>query len=222
MGDRKAPQRGMRAVQKAETRDRVIAAARALFMEVGYEAATVRAIASRAGVAPGSIFTTFESKSELLMEIILRRMQATEQEVRAAAAGAATPLAALVAAARRSYEVQLQEPRLLAETMSASWVWSRSCEMQSRARVQPFQQIVQDAVLQAAPSATTGEYEVLTEMILGCYLRNFRRALFDNWTVDQLTHLFEQQLNCLFPVLNEVSTPIGRLVAPLDRRAAQA
>ena len=42
---------GLREAQKQATRAKVLAAARELFVEVGYEAATIRTIAERAGVA---------------------------------------------------------------------------------------------------------------------------------------------------------------------------
>lgn len=211
-----------RATQKAQTRERVIEAARALFVEVGYEAATIREIARRAGVSPGSVFTTFESKSELLMEIILSRFQSTQQEVCAAAASAPTPRLALVAAARSAYTILLQEPRLLAEMISASWVWSRNCEMESRARLGASGQIIVDAVNQIFPNRPAEQRSVIVEIIFSCYLRNFRRALFDSWSVDQLTLLFAQQLNCLFSLHDDAELLVEVHSLTLDRRSAQA
>ena len=49
-------------------------AARQLFEEVGYEAATIREIARRAGVSVGSVFTGFESKSHVLLEVVSERL----------------------------------------------------------------------------------------------------------------------------------------------------
>ena len=49
-------------------------AARQLFEEVGYEAATIRDIARRAGVSVGSVFTGFASKSHVLVEVIWSRL----------------------------------------------------------------------------------------------------------------------------------------------------
>jgi AcrR family transcriptional regulator len=47
--------------QKQRTRLKVIAAARALFADPGYDKTTIRMIAEHAGVATGSVFTTFAS-----------------------------------------------------------------------------------------------------------------------------------------------------------------
>lgn len=65
---------GVRTDQKAATRERVLEAARDLFNEVGYDETTIRAIAERAGVSVGSVFTTFASKAEVLSHVMNHRL----------------------------------------------------------------------------------------------------------------------------------------------------
>lgn len=65
---------GVRDEQKQATRERVLEAARDLFNETGYEETTIRAIAERAGVSVGSVFTTFASKAEVLSHVMDRRL----------------------------------------------------------------------------------------------------------------------------------------------------
>jgi AcrR family transcriptional regulator len=65
---------GVRDDQKAATRERVLDAARDLFNDVGYEETTIRAIAERAGVSVGSVFTTFASKAEVLSHVMNHRL----------------------------------------------------------------------------------------------------------------------------------------------------
>ncbi len=60
---------GIRQAQKQETRSRVLSAARDLFNEVGYDGATIRLVAQRAGVSVGSVFTTFSSKADILSQV---------------------------------------------------------------------------------------------------------------------------------------------------------
>ena len=62
---------GVRDDQKQATREKVLEAARDLFNETGYEETTIRAIAERAGVSVGSVFTTFASKAEVLSHGLL-------------------------------------------------------------------------------------------------------------------------------------------------------
>ena len=51
------------------TRDRLLAAAKELIEDGGYAAASVIAIAERAGVAAGTLYRHFASKEELFVEV---------------------------------------------------------------------------------------------------------------------------------------------------------
>jgi AcrR family transcriptional regulator len=60
---------GVRARQREETQQRILTAARHLFAQVGYERATIRAIASAAGADPGLVMRYFGSKQELFSQV---------------------------------------------------------------------------------------------------------------------------------------------------------
>ena len=76
-----AASRPARSSQKQATRQRVIEAARELFDTQGYEGATIREIARHAGVAVGSVFTTFASKGEILSEVMQARLAPLYAEI---------------------------------------------------------------------------------------------------------------------------------------------
>lgn len=59
-------------VKAARTRARILDAALALVEEVGYDKATMRAIATRAGVAPSNAYYYFRSKEELIQGFYAR------------------------------------------------------------------------------------------------------------------------------------------------------
>lgn len=86
-------------------RDALIAAALDLVAEGGAEAATVRAIAERAGVTPGLIRHYFSSKEDLTRAAYRRLMERMTQDsaatLPASAAGAEARLAAFVSASLR-------------------------------------------------------------------------------------------------------------------------
>ena len=65
----------VREAQKQATRRRVLDAARDLFDQIGYDDATIRAIAQQAGVSVGSVFTTFTSKDDILSQVMLDRLE---------------------------------------------------------------------------------------------------------------------------------------------------
>jgi len=71
---------GIRDDQKQATREKVLEAARDLFNETGYDETTIRAIAERAGVSVGSVFTTFASKAEVLSHVMEKRLGALYAE----------------------------------------------------------------------------------------------------------------------------------------------
>lgn len=60
---------GKRAEGMAETRRRVIAAARELFLETGFEKMSIDEVAERAGVGRTTVFQQFESKTGLLRAV---------------------------------------------------------------------------------------------------------------------------------------------------------
>jgi AcrR family transcriptional regulator len=80
---------GVRQEQKAETRERILTAARELYLEQEPAATTLDEVARRAGVAKGSIFFHFGSRTDLLAELGLRLFAEgmRELERRAAAPG---------------------------------------------------------------------------------------------------------------------------------------
>ncbi|WP_276354748.1 TetR/AcrR family transcriptional regulator [Cohnella caldifontis] len=55
--------------KKALTRQRIAEAAKELFEQSGYEAATVQQIADRASIAKGTFFNYFTSKEDLMLEL---------------------------------------------------------------------------------------------------------------------------------------------------------
>jgi AcrR family transcriptional regulator len=76
----------------ASTRSRLLAAARSVIEERGYRAASVLAIAERAGVASGTLYRHFPSKQDLFVEVF-RAACAGEEEAMWTAGRAMGPAA---------------------------------------------------------------------------------------------------------------------------------
>jgi AcrR family transcriptional regulator len=62
-----SPARTGRRPGSSDTRDRILAAARAAFGELGFEAATIRGVAARAGVDPALVHHYFGTKQRLFV-----------------------------------------------------------------------------------------------------------------------------------------------------------
>lgn len=111
--------------RKAAARERILEAAIDQLEEGGYASATVQAVAGRAGVATGSVYRHFPSKSELFAEVFRR---ATRREIDVLAALAAErdrPVAERLAAgvkafARRALAAPTRAYALLAEPVDAA------------------------------------------------------------------------------------------------------
>jgi AcrR family transcriptional regulator len=67
--------------QKAETKASILAAARVLFEELGFEAATMRAVAAKAEVGLGTIYAHFPDKGALLIAALLDDLAQTDQKI---------------------------------------------------------------------------------------------------------------------------------------------
>lgn len=71
---------------KAERYDGILAAAEAVFCQLGYDAATVADVALRAGVVEGNVYRYFKSKRELVARVVFdwysRKIAELETEVR--------------------------------------------------------------------------------------------------------------------------------------------
>jgi AcrR family transcriptional regulator len=115
--------------QAAETRARILAAARVLLAEQGYAGATVEAIAQAADVAVQTVFAVFGSKRGILAELLRLAQQApAAEELRARLRATDDPAAKVrlaVAIARRVYEQMaaglelLRGARLVAPELAA-------------------------------------------------------------------------------------------------------
>jgi AcrR family transcriptional regulator len=71
--DRTAPPRLTRAEAKAETRRRLLEAAETAFCRDGYHATSLDRIAAEAGFTTGAVYSTFDSKPDVMLALIAAR-----------------------------------------------------------------------------------------------------------------------------------------------------
>ncbi|MGI4719161.1 MAG: TetR/AcrR family transcriptional regulator [Janthinobacterium lividum] len=105
------PKLGLRERGKLEKRRRIKQAARAVFLEKGYDDATTREIAQAADVAIGTLFVYAKDKRDLLMMIVNDDLDAVNAEL-AQAAWDGPLIDQLTAFFRRRYEYWASEPRI--------------------------------------------------------------------------------------------------------------
>lgn len=78
MGIKKNKTGSRRHIQKEETRRIILESSRELFNEHGFDKTSTRAIANRAGVSAGTVFSHFPDKSSLLIAVLLDDLTFTQ------------------------------------------------------------------------------------------------------------------------------------------------
>ncbi len=74
-----SPSLARRERERAETRRKILEAARRMFVQHGYEATTMRAIAAKIGYTPTAIYHHFRDKEALLTELSTQDFRALAQ-----------------------------------------------------------------------------------------------------------------------------------------------
>ena len=67
----------------AQTRRRLLVAAREVFLERGFQATSLEAVSERAGFTKGAVYSRFGSKADLFLALLVERRPTTVQEVAA-------------------------------------------------------------------------------------------------------------------------------------------
>lgn len=121
-----------RSRRREDTRQRLFVAAVELIAEQGFSATTVDDIAARAGVAKGTVYYNFESKTVLFEELLRHGIGLLTAEFRAAVAGL-PPREALAALVRAELEY-IRRYRAFAQLL-LSEMWRTNREWQQTLRL---------------------------------------------------------------------------------------
>lgn len=192
---------GVRTARKQATRERVLAAARDLFDEAGFEAATIRAIAQRAGVAVGSVFTTFSGKTEILSQVMAERLDGLYAELDAVLphlrGSCADRLRSIMAI---HYGFEMQRPRLFAAFVASSF------EPPAGDAVIPFganrrltamlREVLEDGVARGEIHAER-DLDLFVEILLAAYGFSYRKAIREGLDAKALTALMDRQIGLM-------------------------
>jgi len=114
-----------RRVRGAATRERLLAAARRLFGERGYEATSIEAVLAASGVARGALYHHFPSKAELFDAVLVDVLVEIAERSAAAAAASKDPLEGLRAGSHAwlamALDPAIQRIALLDPTTAVGW-----------------------------------------------------------------------------------------------------
>ncbi|MFN3857215.1 MAG: TetR/AcrR family transcriptional regulator [Caulobacter sp.] len=192
---------GVRKEQKAATREKVLAAARDLFHEIGYEETTVRAVAERAGVSVGSVFTTFSSKADILSQVMADRVGALQDELGRVVpylrGGTADRLCSLFAI---HYDFECRRVKLFLAHIAASFSPSLEPTTVPYGRNANFRGMILDML---ADGVTRGDVrpdvdlELVLDTLMAAYAWNYRLAAQSLADAAALTAAMDRQIHLI-------------------------
>lgn len=189
-----------RALAKQRTREKVLASARQLFTERGYEGATIRDIAKAAGMSTGAVFASFADKAELFDEILAADYAELHDAMRDASQPAKTTKDALSAMFAAAYRFHLAQLPLLQAGVAASWTRTDAGERRNREALKPVNKLIADALRDGQDRgelSQRADVRLITSVIWDVYLANYRRAVFDGWTADDLNSRLSDSIDLI-------------------------
>ncbi len=193
------PRLNRRQAAKVRTRQKVLDAARTLFAERGYDAATIRDIAKGAGMSTGAVFANFQDKAELFEAVFSEEMEGLLLDIRTAAAEGRL-LDRLSNGLTAGYHRSLDHLPLMQAMVARSWFQPEDADLRSRAFVRPLVEAVAE-ILQAGVREGELRQDVdlpmLARLIWDVFINNFRFAAYDNWGIEELTPHIRKQLDLI-------------------------
>ena len=116
--------KGVRERSKIERRDKILSAARMLFTEFGYEAATMNQIAALAGLGKGTVFNYVTDKRDIIFLIFQEDMNRLVEDALAVASTKKGYTEKIISIAELHYRLYARNPKLsrilLNETLTHS------------------------------------------------------------------------------------------------------
>jgi AcrR family transcriptional regulator len=176
-----------RAMAKQQTREKVLQAAREMFIERGYEGATIRDIARAAGMSTGAVFASFTDKPELFDAILSEDFAALFDPMRDAAATAPTAREALVAMFSAAYRAHTAQLPLIQAALAASWTRTPEAEQLRRESLRPLRALVMEVLergVERGELTRRFDLRLVSDVLWDLYLAGYRPAAFEGLSVE--------------------------------------
>jgi AcrR family transcriptional regulator len=189
-----------RALAKQRTRERVLSAARRLFTERGYEGATIRDIAQAAGMSTGAVFASFSDKSELFDEILTADYEVIYAQMKQAGVSGETVEEGVIGMLAVAYGFHVEQLPLLQASIAVSWTRSETAERRNRGHLKHIFALLNGVLTRGVERGelkTDSDTKLLAEIIWDVYVANYRKAIFDAWTVESLLSRLSDQLKVI-------------------------
>jgi AcrR family transcriptional regulator len=178
----------------------VLHAARDLFMERGYEAATIREIAARADLSTGAVFANFSDKADLFKAVLAEDLEHQLDLLDAAQSVDLPVKETLLTMFRAAYAFHLGQLPLLQAATGLSWSQGLDGPLGHRPAYRPAVAAITAILVRGQERGelpAKADASLIAEMLWEGYLANYRRAVFDDWGLEQLLAHLAQQIEVL-------------------------
>lgn len=189
-----------RAIAKQQTRQKVLAAARRLFSEEGYEGATIRDIAAAAGMSTGAVFANFSDKSDLFREIMTDDMEALSAAMRDAASRGRNVEDALLKVFMAGYTFYKSRLQLARAAFSVSWDREGGPTLRGLSSSMAFLDLFVEqltAAVERGELSQEAEVKLRAQMLFDTYKSNFAQAIFEGWSLEALQTRARDQIRII-------------------------
>jgi AcrR family transcriptional regulator len=189
-----------RALAKQQTRRLLIAAARRLVSERGYEAATLRDVAALAQVSTGAVFANFQDKADLFNAVIADDLAELLFQMKQAGADAESASEALLAMLTAGYAVHFESLSLVQAQLGFAWCGGRPLDQRHAGPAQRVMDVLAEVLrrgVDAGELSTAMDVELIAEMAWDGYVAGYRHAIFDGWTLEALCMHMRRRINVL-------------------------
>lgn len=194
------PRLNRRQAAKIRTRGKVLDAARGLFAERGYDAATIRDIAKDAGMSTGAVFANFQDKAELFETVLADEMSGLLAAVQTGTPRDGKVADRLTSALTAGYHRSLDQLPLMQATIARSWFQPADADQRSRVLAQPLLDAVTAILRDGVASGELRQDADLTflgGLIWTAFNANFRQAAYDGWDLARLEGHLKRQIDAI-------------------------
>ncbi|THD73204.1 TetR/AcrR family transcriptional regulator [Phenylobacterium sp.] len=190
-----------RQTQKEATRARVLAAAKELFDNQGYEGTTIRGIAGRAGVSVGSVFTTFDSKGEILSQVMQDRLDGLYGELdRVMPHLRGSTLDRLRTMFAIYFAFESRHTRLFLAHIAATFDWTLPASARPMGKTPRVHEIVRECLTKGVAEGDVDpqvDPQEIVDLLLAAYVWTYRLAAWKGATAAEMTAVMDRQIELI-------------------------
>jgi len=186
-------------------RDKVIDAATRLFDRVGFEETSIAVICASADISEAEFEALFESKQELLYEVLRSYNDRTFEEMRRIPPKYGTTDARLKYLLHLYYVNDLAHLKLTASLLAYSWQWGAARERENARQLSDHHDMVQQVLEEAAEKGEIahGNFRAASSLIFAAYTLSLRKAVYEGYDADQLIRYLGPQLDIILNGLKQ-------------------